>query len=186
MLGKIEGRRRRGRQRTRWLDVIDSMDMSLSKLWEMVKDREAWRAEVRGVTNSQTRLSGSTMTTMGEININTRKDVDTCVCVLSRLSRVWLFATEWTATYQSPLSLDSQGKNTGMGSHSLLRGLFLAQGLNLISYVSCIGRWVLLPLASPGEPTDRYICIIFVNMKIDKMKQFIKTTIIRCYHNAMR
>ena len=58
MLGKTEGRRRRGRQRTRWLDVIDSMDMSLSKLWEMVKDREAWRAEVRGVTNSQTRLSG--------------------------------------------------------------------------------------------------------------------------------
>ena len=58
VLGKIENRGRRGRQRTRWLDVIDSMDMSLSKLWEMVKDREAWRAEVRGVTNSQTRLSG--------------------------------------------------------------------------------------------------------------------------------
>ena len=70
MLGKIEGRRRRGQQSVRWLDdIIDLMDMGLGGRWELVMDREAWRAVVHGVTKSQTRLSDLTELTVAKSQI---------------------------------------------------------------------------------------------------------------------
>ena len=77
MLGKVEGRRRRGQQRMRWLDGIsDSMDMSLSKLWKMVKDREAWCAAIQGVSKIWTRLSDWTARRYSAQNSDSFIDVD--------------------------------------------------------------------------------------------------------------
>ena len=85
MLGKIEGRRKRGRQRTRWSDgIIDSMDLSLSKFQEMVKDREAWHTALHGVSKSQTSLSDWTTIDNSQnwmSNINTHKPLPSDFCM---------------------------------------------------------------------------------------------------------
>ena len=121
MLGMIEGRRRRGQQRMRWLDgITDSMDLSLSKLRELVMDREAWRAAVHGVAKVRTWLRDWT-------ELNWRSGEDLCLNHSVTSDSLWPHGL-WPTRLLCPWNFI--GKSTGVGCHFLFQGIFLTQGLN--------------------------------------------------------